>query len=50
MRATEYESLGPHLPGPTCIIDRRPLFEVKLKNVLAREPLPQLLLVTNHCP
>lgn len=49
LRATEYETLGPEFPGPTCVIDRRPLFEVKLKSVLAREPLPELLLVTNRC-
>jgi 4-amino-4-deoxy-L-arabinose transferase-like glycosyltransferase len=49
LRAEEYENLHPEFPGPTCVIDRRPLFEVKLKNVLAREPLPELLLVTNRC-
>ena len=50
LRAEEYENLGPEFPRPTCVIDRRPLFEVKLKNVLARESLPELLLVTNRCP
>jgi 4-amino-4-deoxy-L-arabinose transferase-like glycosyltransferase len=50
LRATEYENLRQEFPGPTCVIDRRPLFEVKLKNVLARESLPELLLVTNRCP
>jgi 4-amino-4-deoxy-L-arabinose transferase-like glycosyltransferase len=50
VRASDYENLRPELPGPPCVIDRRPLFEVKLKNGLAREPLPELLLVTNRCP
>lgn len=50
LRAADYENLGPKFPGSTCVIDRRPLFEVKLRNVLAREPLPELLLVTNKCP
>jgi 4-amino-4-deoxy-L-arabinose transferase-like glycosyltransferase len=50
LRATEYEKLRPAFPGPSCVIDRRPLFEVKLKDVLARQPLPELLLVTNRCP
>jgi 4-amino-4-deoxy-L-arabinose transferase-like glycosyltransferase len=50
LRASDYENLKAEFPGPTCVIDRRPLFEAKLKNVLAREPLPELLLVTNRCP
>jgi hypothetical protein len=50
LRAPEYERLQPSFPGPTCVIDRRPLFEVKLKDVLAREPLPEVVLVTNKCP
>jgi len=33
----------------TCIIERRPTFDVKLRTVLAREPLPELVLVTNRC-
>ena len=32
-------------PSPACI-DRRPTFEVKLRQVLARQPLPELLLIT----
>jgi hypothetical protein len=50
IRRTDYESLEGELPGARCVIDQRPLFEVKLKNVLAREQLPELLLVTNRCP
>jgi 4-amino-4-deoxy-L-arabinose transferase-like glycosyltransferase len=49
MRATEYEALKPEMPAPTCVIERRPLFAMKLKSVLAREPLPELVLVTNRC-
>ena len=33
----------------TCIIERRPTFDVKLRNVLAREPLPELVLIANRC-
>ena len=29
--------------GATCVIERRPTFDVKLVRVLAREPLPELL-------
>jgi 4-amino-4-deoxy-L-arabinose transferase-like glycosyltransferase len=45
----DYAALQPQLAGRTCIIDRRPTFDVKLARVLAREPLPELLLITNQC-
>lgn len=44
-----YESLSDDLGVTTCVLDRRPTFDVKLKTVLAREPLPELVLVTNQC-
>ena len=50
LRAEDYNVLRTELPSPTCAIEKRPLFDVKLKNVLAREPLPDVLLVTNRCP
>ena len=34
---------------PTCIVSTQPTFDVKLRNVLARDPLPELLLITNRC-
>jgi 4-amino-4-deoxy-L-arabinose transferase-like glycosyltransferase len=43
-----YAAMAPALP-PACVIDRRPTFDVKLKNVLARAPLPDLVLITNKC-
>jgi 4-amino-4-deoxy-L-arabinose transferase-like glycosyltransferase len=45
----DYQMLRPWLPGRSCLLERRPLFDVKLRNVLAREPLPQIVLVTNRC-
>ena len=48
LSAANYDRLAGSL-GPTCIIDRRPTFDVKLKTVLAREPLPELVLITNSC-
>jgi hypothetical protein len=45
----DYAALAPQLAGRTCIVDRRQTFDVKLANVLAREPLPELLLITNQC-
>ena len=47
--AEDYEALAPRLAARTCIVDHRPTFDVKLGRVLAREPLPELLLITNDC-
>jgi hypothetical protein len=44
-----YRAIASGLDSQTCIIERRPTFDVKLKTVLAREPLPELVLVTNRC-
>ena len=49
LSAQNYEDLAPRLGVSTCVIDRRPTFDVKLRNMLAREPPPELLLVTNMC-
>ncbi len=49
LREPDYEALRGELPARTCVIDRRPVFEMKLKNVLAGETLPDLVLVTNQC-
>ncbi|MCA1561698.1 MAG: glycosyltransferase family 39 protein [Acidobacteria bacterium] len=43
-----YAAMAPALP-PACVIDRRPTFDVKLKNVLVRAPPPDLVLITNRC-
>lgn len=45
----DYEELKPLLPVETCVIDRRPYFDVKLRTVLSQEPLPELVLITNRC-
>jgi 4-amino-4-deoxy-L-arabinose transferase-like glycosyltransferase len=47
--AADYDLLAPRIATHTCIIDRRSMFEVKLRQVLARQPLPELLLITNQC-
>ena len=49
LSADDYAALAPGLAGRTCVIERRPTFDVKLNSVLAREPLPELLLITNRC-
>ena len=45
----DYDSLHDRLATRTCVIERRPTFDVRLQNILAREPPPQLLLITNDC-
>jgi 4-amino-4-deoxy-L-arabinose transferase-like glycosyltransferase len=32
-----------------CIVSAQPTFDVKLRNVIARDPLPNLVLLTNRC-
>jgi 4-amino-4-deoxy-L-arabinose transferase-like glycosyltransferase len=45
----DYESLAPHMGVETCVIARTPTVNLKLRAVLAREPLPEVLLITNRC-
>jgi 4-amino-4-deoxy-L-arabinose transferase-like glycosyltransferase len=49
LSAEDYAALAPQIGARTCVIDRRPTFEVKLRQVLARQPLPELLLIVNQC-
>lgn len=49
LSAGDYAALAPQIAARTCVIDRRPTFEVKLRQVLARQPLPELLLISNRC-
>ena len=50
LSADDYAALAPQIATRSCVIDRRPTFEVKLRQVLARQPLPELLLISNRCP
>jgi 4-amino-4-deoxy-L-arabinose transferase-like glycosyltransferase len=45
----DYERIRTEAATPTCIVTTQPTFDVKLRNVLARDPLPDLLLITNRC-
>jgi 4-amino-4-deoxy-L-arabinose transferase-like glycosyltransferase len=47
--ARDYEGMKDALAGRTCVLHRVPTFDVKLKGILARESLPELLLLTNQC-
>jgi 4-amino-4-deoxy-L-arabinose transferase-like glycosyltransferase len=52
LSASDYARLQPMLRTSgveTCVLDRRPTVNIKLKAVLARDPLPEVLLITNRC-
>jgi len=34
---------------PTCVLHRQPTPNFKMREVVARKPLPELLLITNRC-
>jgi 4-amino-4-deoxy-L-arabinose transferase-like glycosyltransferase len=43
-------AIEPGAPGALCKIAALPTFEIKLKNVIAREKPPEVWLMTNKCP
>lgn len=45
----DYAQLEPEMGVKTCILQREPTVNVKLNAVLARDPLPEVLLITNRC-
>ena len=45
----DYAALQDQIGAKTCVVHRVPAFEVKLKQVLGRAPLPNLVLITNQC-
>jgi 4-amino-4-deoxy-L-arabinose transferase-like glycosyltransferase len=45
----EYERLRNDLNVPTCAIYSTPSFNIKLNAVMKREPLPELVVITNRC-
>ena len=45
----DYQALAPEIGTRTCVLSRHPTFNVKLGSVLARAPLPELLLISNDC-
>jgi 4-amino-4-deoxy-L-arabinose transferase-like glycosyltransferase len=49
LSASDYAALQPSIHVATCVLDRQSTVNVKLKAVLSREPLPEVLLVTNRC-
>ena len=49
LSASDYAQIEPALGADTCVLDRRPTVNIKLKAVLARDALPEVLLITNRC-
>ena len=49
MSDEDYARLEPSIGVRTCVLARRPTVNVKLRTVLARQPLPEVLLITNRC-
>lgn len=47
--AREYEKLTSDLGVRTCAVQRTPSFNIKVGAVIKREPLPELVLITNRC-
>jgi 4-amino-4-deoxy-L-arabinose transferase-like glycosyltransferase len=44
-----YRDIRDLIGSPTCILERRPTFDVKLRNMLAKDPPPELVLISNKC-
>jgi 4-amino-4-deoxy-L-arabinose transferase-like glycosyltransferase len=49
LSADDYDALESAIGARTCVLERHQTFDVKLKDVLSRQPLPELLLITNQC-
>ncbi len=49
LSASDYEEVAQQAGVRTCVLDRRSTVNIKLKAVLARDPLPEVLLITNRC-
>jgi hypothetical protein len=50
MTSYDYEEkIKPGLARPLCQVTSVPTFDVKLRNVLSRQRLPEVLLLTNQC-
>lgn len=47
--ARDYNGMRTDLEGRTCVLHRVPTFDAKLRAIVAREPLPELLLLSNRC-
>jgi hypothetical protein len=44
-----YRELQPELGATTCVLQRAQTFDVKLRAIVRRAPLPHVVLITNDC-
>src|SRR5207237_8003299 len=49
LRESAYTELRDRISRPTCIIERRPTFDVRLTDIMERQPPANVLLITNEC-
>jgi 4-amino-4-deoxy-L-arabinose transferase-like glycosyltransferase len=49
MSRDDYDAIDAITDRPTCIVSRQPTFNVKLRDILSRQPVPDLVLVSNRC-
>ena len=47
INARDYEAIRPQLPAETRVLASHPTFQVKLKSILSKGDLPQMLLISN---
>jgi 4-amino-4-deoxy-L-arabinose transferase-like glycosyltransferase len=45
-----YESLKADMGRPTCVVERRPTFDAKLREMISQRQPPAVLLVSTRCP
>lgn len=50
MAETDYDDVKDDLGASACVLERRPTFDAKLREMLARETPPAIVLVTTRCP
>ena len=48
--ANRYDELRDRFGPTTCVVARHPTSDVRLRSILAGDPPPEVLLVTNRCP
>ena len=49
LSSDNYREVAPAAGVPLCEIERRPTFDVKLKNMINGQAAPELVLITNRC-
>jgi hypothetical protein len=48
LKAVDYSEV--QALAPTCVVDRKHLLDVKLREIIGHSALPEMLLISNRCP